>query len=37
MAPLANPALLTKSGAKDDFSLLLPSVGAQLSDPGTSR
>lgn len=34
MAPLANPALLTKSGAKDDFSLLLPSVGAQLSDPG---
>ncbi|MCV5830899.1 conjugal transfer protein TraF, partial [Escherichia coli] len=31
---LANPALLTKSGAKDDFSLLLPSVGAQLSDPG---
>lgn len=34
VAPLANPALLTKSGAKDDFSLLLPSVGAQLSDPG---
>ena len=34
VAPLANPALLTKSGAKDDFSILLPSVGAQLSDPG---
>ncbi|HIB5304827.1 TPA: conjugal transfer protein TraF [Escherichia coli] len=37
VAPLANPALLTKSGAKDDFSLLLPSVGAQLSDPGNIR
>ncbi|EPA8393842.1 conjugal transfer protein TraF, partial [Escherichia coli] len=34
VAPLANPALLTKAGVKDDFSLLLPSVGAQLSDPG---
>ncbi|EKA5273388.1 conjugal transfer protein TraF [Escherichia coli] len=37
VAPLANPALLTKSGAKDNFSLLLPSVGAQLSDPGNIR
>ena len=34
VAALANPALLTKAGVKDDFSLLLPSVGAQLSDPG---
>ncbi|STJ14865.1 putative plasmid transfer protein [Escherichia coli] len=33
VAPLANPALLTKAGPDDDFSLLLPSVGAQLSDP----
>nr|AAT68793.1 TraF [Escherichia coli] len=34
VAPLANPALLTKAGPEDDFSLLLPSVGGQLSDPG---
>lgn len=33
VAPLANPALLTKHNSSDDFSLLLPSVGAQLSDP----
>lgn len=33
VAPLANPALLTKHNSHDDFSLLLPSVGAQLSDP----
>ncbi|EGM9638907.1 conjugal transfer protein TraF [Escherichia coli] len=33
VAPLANPALLTKHNSNDDFSLLLPSVGAQLSDP----
>ncbi|EHZ8825803.1 conjugal transfer protein TraF, partial [Salmonella enterica] len=33
VAPLANPALLTKHDSSDDFSLLLPSVGAQLSDP----
>lgn len=32
-APLANPALLTKHNSSDDFSLILPSVGAQLSDP----
>ncbi|HCL5312222.1 TPA: conjugal transfer protein TraF [Salmonella enterica] len=32
-APLANPALLTKHNGSDDFSLILPSVGAQLSDP----
>lgn len=30
-AALANPALLTHSGASDDFSLILPSVGAQVS------
>ncbi|EGB5946868.1 conjugal transfer protein TraF, partial [Escherichia coli] len=34
VAPLANPALLTKAGPEDDFSLLIPSVGGQLSDPG---
>lgn len=33
VAPLANPALLTKHDSSDDISLLLPSVGAQLSDP----
>ncbi len=33
VAPLANPALLTKHDSSDDFSLLLPSVGAQFSDP----
>jgi hypothetical protein len=32
-AALANPALLTRSGPTDDFSLILPSVGAQVSDP----
>ncbi|EAW0946172.1 conjugal transfer protein TraF [Salmonella enterica] len=32
-AALANPALLTHFGASDDFSLILPSVGAQVSDP----
>ena len=26
--------MLTKAGPEDDFSLLLPSVGGQLSDPG---
>lgn len=30
-AALANPALLTHFGASDDFSLILPSVGAQVS------
>lgn len=34
-AALANPALLTHFGASDDFSLILPSVGAQV--PGLSR
>lgn len=29
-AALANPALLTHFGASDDFSLILPSVGAQV-------
>lgn len=32
-AALSNPALLTTSGPTDDFSLVLPSVGAQVSDP----
>ncbi|ECW0371918.1 conjugal transfer protein TraF [Salmonella enterica] len=32
-AALANPALLTHFGVSDDFSLILPSVGAQVSDP----
>jgi len=32
-AALSNPALLTHSGPTDDFSLVLPSVGAQVSDP----
>ncbi|SUF55867.1 conjugal transfer protein TraF [Salmonella enterica] len=32
-AALANPALLTHFGASDDFSLILPSVGVQVSDP----
>lgn len=31
-AALANPALLTHFGASDDFSLILPSVGAQVPD-----
>lgn len=30
VAPLANPALLTKHNSNDDFSLLLPSVGHKL-------
>lgn len=30
-AALANPALLTHFGASDDFSLILPSVGAQAA------
>ena len=32
-AALSNPALLTHFGPSDDFSLVLPSVGAQVSDP----
>lgn len=32
-AALANPALLTQYSPTDDFSLVLPSVGAQVSDP----
>lgn len=32
-AALSNPALLTTSGPTDDFSLVLPSMGAQVSDP----
>lgn len=31
-AALANPALLTHFGASDDFSLILPSVGAQVPE-----
>ncbi len=37
VAPLANPALLTKHNSNDDFSLLLPSVGAQVADPDRSE
>uniref|UniRef100_UPI0013CDEA40 conjugal transfer protein TraF n=1 Tax=Pseudomonas aeruginosa TaxID=287 RepID=UPI0013CDEA40 len=33
VARLANPALLTKHNSNDDFSLLRPSVGAQVADP----
>lgn len=32
-AALANPALMTHYGEKDDFSLILPAVGVQVSDP----
>lgn len=32
-AALANPALLAHYGERDDVSLILPSVGAQVSDP----
>ncbi|EFH7844032.1 conjugal transfer protein TraF [Escherichia coli] len=32
-AALANPALMTTATASDDFSLILPSIGAQVSDP----
>ncbi|NDL64234.1 conjugal transfer protein TraF [Enterobacteriales bacterium SAP-6] len=32
-APLVNPALLTQFGPKDDLSIILPSVGARVSDP----
>lgn len=32
-AAFANPALLTHFGVSDDFSLILPSVGVQVSDP----
>lgn len=32
-AALSNPALLTHFGPTDDFSLVLPSVGAQVADP----
>lgn len=32
-AALANPALITHYGEKDNFSLILPSVGVQVSDP----
>ncbi len=32
-AALANPALMTHYGERDDFSLILPSVGGQVSDP----
>lgn len=36
-AALANPALLTHFGASDDFSLILPSVGAQVAGLSPSR
>ncbi len=32
-APLVNPALLAKSDATDDVSIILPSVGVMVSDP----
>ncbi|RZM98548.1 conjugal transfer protein TraF [Escherichia sp. E14V7] len=32
-AALANPALMTSATASDDFSMILPSVGVQVSDP----
>lgn len=32
-AALVNPARLTKFDKSDDFSLILPAVGAQVSDP----
>lgn len=32
-APLVNPAMLTNYKDNDDFSLILPSIGASLSDP----
>lgn len=32
-AALANPVLMTHYGERDDFSLILPSVGVQASDP----
>lgn len=35
-AALSNPALLTHFGPTDDFSLVLPSVGAQVSDPNNT-
>ncbi|MCU5772629.1 conjugal transfer protein TraF [Erwiniaceae bacterium BAC15a-03b] len=31
-APLANPALLTKAQPDDDISVIIPSVGVQLTD-----
>lgn len=31
-APLSNPALLTKGRAEDNVSVILPSVGVQISD-----
>ena len=31
-AALSNPALLTRSGPTDDFSLVVPSVGVQVAD-----
>lgn len=36
-AALANPALMTHYGERDDFSLILPAVGLQVSDPSAGR
>ncbi|KQN46435.1 conjugal transfer protein TraF [Serratia sp. Leaf50] len=36
-APLANPALMSSFGKSDDFSLILPSVGAQVTDPNNMQ
>jgi len=32
-APLVNPALLSKSANSDDVSIILPGIGARVSDP----
>lgn len=36
-AVLINPALLAKSGSEDDISVLLPAVGAQITDKDDLR
>mgnify|MGYP004706820075 FL=1 len=36
-AALANPALMTRHDASDDVGIILPSVGAQISDPDNLR
>ncbi|PQK77148.1 conjugal transfer protein TraF [Pantoea ananatis] len=36
-AALANPALMTRHDASDDVGLILPGVGAQISDPDNLR
>lgn len=36
-AALANPALMTRHDGSDDVGLILPGVGAQISDPDNLR